>query len=94
MFTSLFSFSSRNLFCHEYSKFSLCGQLHWPEHSKCNVLHLADCQNQLHHKKVYERVEFLRLIHLDRLIKKPVPLKIKSYFPDRENVGHHTNKFS
>ena len=51
MFTSLFSFSSRNLSYHEFSRFSLRGQLHGSEDTKCNVLDLADCQNQVHHRK-------------------------------------------
>ena len=62
MFASLFSFSSRNLSYHKFSRFSLRSQLHRPGDTKCNVLDLAECQNQFNHRK------FLWLIHLDRLI--------------------------
>ena len=67
MFTSLFSFSWRYLLLWIF-KVSLGGQLHRPENTKCNALDLADCQNQVHNRKVFEWKGFLRLIYLDRLI--------------------------
>ena len=52
MFCGLFSFFfSRNLSYHEFSRFSLCGQLLRLEDTKCNALDLADRQNQFHHRK-------------------------------------------
>ena len=46
----IFTFFKESFF-HEFSKFSLRGRLHRPEDTKCNVLDLADCQNQVHHRK-------------------------------------------
>ena len=100
MFLSLFSFSSRNL--SEFSRFSLRGQLHRPEDTKYNVLHLANCHNQFHHRKFFEWVRFLWLIHLDRLInysysfeRQPATRIFKNKnrcFPEQGNVSHHTKK--
>ena len=96
MFASLFSFSSRNLSYHKFSRFSLRSQLHRPGDTKCNVLDLAECQNQFNHRK------FLWLIHLDRLInysysfgKQPAARVFKNKnccFPEQGNVSHHTKK--
>ena len=84
MFTS-FSFSSRNLSNHEFSRFSLRGQFHRPKDTKC----LRSCRlpKSSPSQKVFGWAGFSGLIHLDRLLiihvhlrssQSPGSLKIKA----------------
>ena len=77
MFTSLFSFSSRNILYTEFSSFSLHSQLHRPDNTKCNVLDLANCQNQFRHREFLNEWDVHVHVHFGSS-QPPVSLKTKT----------------
>ena len=102
MFLGLFSFSSKNLSYYEFSRFSLRGQLHRPEDTKCNVLDWQTAKIN----SITESFWVSRIFVIDSsrstyynysysFGKQPAARVFKNKnccFPEQGNVSHHTKK--